>query len=153
MKAAAPRTLYTAKEFFRLELPEHEKWELVKGELALAPSPILPHQLIANELARVMSNWLRTHPIALVVPDWDVQFLLNETRRPDILVALKEGSRLKLGDHGEGAPDFIIEILSPGITALITFDPTSVKVTVKPVKRLAPVIVTSLIIKVLVAKS
>ncbi len=31
------RPNYTAEEFFQLELPEHEKWELVNGVLIQMP--------------------------------------------------------------------------------------------------------------------
>jgi Uma2 family endonuclease len=105
---------YTADEFFRLPLPEQEKWELVKGELVLAASPIWPHQRILARLVARLEAWLERHPVAWVVGDWDVKFLLDETRRPDLMVVLKEGSRLRVGTHGEGAPDLIVEIVSPG---------------------------------------
>lgn len=114
MKVAALERRITANQFFQMDLPEHEKWELVKGELVLAPSPLLPHQLVLDELSGRLRDWLRKHPVAIKVPDWDVKFLLNETRRPDLVIALREGSRLKLGKHGEGAPDLIVEVLSPG---------------------------------------
>ncbi|MBI3830656.1 MAG: Uma2 family endonuclease [Planctomycetes bacterium] len=114
MKTATAKTLYTAEEFFRLDLPEHEKWKLVGGELELAPAPNTKHQLVLDELSRQMGNWLQENAVALKVPDWDVEFLLDETRRPDLVITLKKGSRLKIGVHGHGTPDFIVEILSPG---------------------------------------
>ena len=111
---AIRRRRYTADEFFRLPLPEQEKWELVKGELVLAASPIWPHQRILARLVARLEGWLERHPVAWVVGDWDVKFLLDETRRPDLMVVLKKGSRLRVGTHGEGAPDLIVEIISPG---------------------------------------
>lgn len=80
----------------------------------MVASPNLPHQRVLVRLSAVLERWLDRTSLGLVVSDWDVRFLLDEVRRPDLVVALKEGSRLKLGVHGEGAPDLIVEILSPG---------------------------------------
>ena len=104
----------TAAEFMRAAFPEHERWELVNGEPVLSPSPDLRHQLVTDEISRRLGNWLESNPIALKVVDWDIALLLDETRRPDILLTLKKGGRLKLGTHGHGSPDFVIEVLSPG---------------------------------------
>lgn len=108
------KTLLTAAEFFQSDLPEDEKWELVEGEPTLSPSPDLKHQLVLDELSMQLGIWLRKHPIGLKVLDWDVEFQLADTRRPDLVVALKKNSRLRLGTHGHGTPDFLIEVLSPG---------------------------------------
>ncbi|MCZ7647186.1 MAG: Uma2 family endonuclease [Planctomycetota bacterium] len=108
------KTLMTAHEFFQTEFPEEEKWEVVAGELILSPAPNVRHQLVLGELSRQLGNWLLNHPVALKVSDWDVEFQLDETRRPDLVVALKKNNRLRIDTHGHGTPDFIVEILSPG---------------------------------------
>ena len=105
---------YTAEEFFGLDFPEHEKWELVDGVLVKMPSPEKIHQLLLKILIVEIELWLRKHPIGELIPDWDVKFLTFDTRRPDLVFGLFKDSRLKRGRHGEGTPDFLVEIISPG---------------------------------------
>lgn len=114
MPSVRAKSITTAEEFFRLDLPQDERWELVEGEPLLSPSPDLKHQLVMKRLLLAVERWLEKNPVAVLVHDWDVKFEIDEVRRPDLVVALKRGGRLRLGAHGDGTPDWLVEILSPG---------------------------------------
>jgi Uma2 family endonuclease len=105
----------TGMEVF-LMLPEGTLAELLNDVIYMSPSPSFHHQDISGELfvqirAHVKKNKLG---VCLSAP-MDV-FLDNKNAvQPDILVMLTD-NMLILTDDGKikGAPDFIIEISSPG---------------------------------------
>lgn len=107
-------SLLSAEEFLGMDLPENEKWELLRGELVLNPAPSFQHQKVVKRLIVLIELWLERHPIGDLVQDWDVAFSPHETRRPDLIFRLKDSPRMEIGTHGRGTPDLIVEVLSPG---------------------------------------
>ena len=97
--------------------PDDERWELIDGEAYdMSPAPSIKHQKILGS----MYNILSTHPQRKVecfvgIAPVDVVFSEYDVVQPDILVAC---DRKKITEANiQGAPDLIIEILSPS-TAL-----------------------------------
>lgn len=100
-------------------LPEDgRRFELWEGELyELAPGPSHRHQSAAAELFVPLYLWAKGHPGARVFfAPLDVAFRAEAPARvvqPDLLVMLP-GGQAKLHQHGIlGAPDVVVEILSP----------------------------------------
>jgi len=93
-----------------------ERWEIIDGAAyAMAPSPGTKHQRILSELHGQLYNFLKGNPCKLFPAPFDVRLNPNENDdtvvQPDIVVVC---DRSKLDDKGcKGAPDFVIEILSP----------------------------------------
>lgn len=115
MALVTPETM-TAKEF--LQLPEGPPYyELIHGELIMSPSPDSYHQSISLEIALPISNYLKKNPIGrLYYAPLDVVFDQDNVVQPDILFIRKE--RLDIVQkQALGAPDLIVEILSPGTKA------------------------------------
>ena len=101
--------------------PEDERWELIDGvAYNMCAAPTLRHQGISLELGTQLKSFLAGKPCRVFVAPTDVFFpRLNEQSeddvdtvvQPDVLVVC---DRTKLRPNGIwGAPDMVIEILSP----------------------------------------
>jgi Uma2 family endonuclease len=107
-------TKMTAAEF--AEMPEsNTPIELINGEVVLAPSPVDRHQAVSGTLYFVLKSivtagQLRYAPADVYIDEINVV-------QPDLFWVSPESSNCHLIDHyWRGAPDLIIEILSPGTT-------------------------------------
>jgi Uma2 family endonuclease len=90
-----------------------ERYELIDGEVYLMASPRRVHQEISMELSWQFNNFLRGKSCKVYYAPFAV-YLNNDNYtkvEPDIVVVCDKS---KLTDEGfNGAPDLIIEILSP----------------------------------------
>ena len=96
--------------------PDDERWELIDGKAySMAPAPSLGHQSISIELVGQLRNFLKGKPCKVFHAPADVRLNADGADdtvvQPDILVVCDD-SKLD-GKSVIGAPDFIIEILSP----------------------------------------
>lgn len=101
-------------EDYRL-LPETgPRYQLIEGGLFMAPAPNRYHQDISANLQFIIQGYLERHPIGkLYDAPFDVYLDENDVFQPD-LVFVSEANYGVLTDAGvEGAPDLVIEILSP----------------------------------------
>jgi len=92
------------------------RYELINGESYLmSPAPTTAHQEISVELLKQLSNFLTGKPCKVFHAPVDVRLDADKADdtvvQPDILVVC-DLSKLD-GKSVRGAPDFIIEILSP----------------------------------------
>ncbi len=114
---------YTYKDY--LTWDDGKRWEIIEGKLYplefgddpqnMSPAPKRKHQKISGNLARAIGNYLLGKSCEVYEAPFDVRFVeedLSETvLQPDISVFCDQS---KLDDRGaKGAPDWIIEILSP----------------------------------------
>jgi Uma2 family endonuclease len=101
---------------------DNERWELIDGvAYNMSPAPTTKHQLISFELSAQIRNFLDKSeiPCSAFHAPFDVRFpegaqdddqIINVVQ-PDIVVVCDSD---KLDEKGcQGAPDFIVEILSP----------------------------------------
>jgi Uma2 family endonuclease len=87
--------------------------EIINGELYVTPSPVTAHQRILGSLAFAFWKYLETHPLGeMLVAPMDVILSEHDVLEPDLLFVLNE-RRDFLQDWVRGAPDLVIEILSP----------------------------------------
>ena len=96
-------------------LPDGERAELIDGQIYMMGTPSRIHQKLVGQLSRIIGNYIES----IMVPVRFILLLLQSLLRkmiknyvePDISVICDKS---KLSDRGcEGAPDFIIEIVSP----------------------------------------
>jgi Uma2 family endonuclease len=88
--------------------------ELINGNITMAPSPFRSHQRVIQRIYQLIQNHLDHHPSgeAYLAP-FDVHFGENDVLCPDLSFFSTERCGL-LSDRGaEGAPDLVIEVLSP----------------------------------------
>jgi len=97
------------------------RYQLIGGELHMAPAPNLYHQKVSWNLAKLFSRYLDAHPVgqAFYAP-CDVYLDACNVVQPDLLF-VANGNLGILGEDGiHGAPDLVIEILSPSTALLDT---------------------------------
>ena len=112
--ALAPEKFYTIDDIY--SLPEGSRAELVDGQIYYMAPPNRRHQTIARELFSFINSYIKSKggscesffaPFAVFLNEDDTNYV-----EPDISVICDPD---KLNDKGcIGAPDWIIEIVSPG---------------------------------------
>ncbi|MDQ7825774.1 MAG: Uma2 family endonuclease [Candidatus Eremiobacteraeota bacterium] len=99
-----------------LTLPnDRNRYEILEGELVMTPSPTTVHQKVSQNLEFIIISYLREHPVGSLYHA-PVDVLLSDISVvvPDILFVAQQRASL-ISERGiEGAPDLIVEILSPG---------------------------------------
>ena len=107
-----------------MDWPEEERWELIDGQaFDMSPAPLRRHQQISMELSRQIANFLQDKPCHVFAAPFDVRLPekdesdrdVKSVVQPDIVVVCDTS---KLDERGcRGAPDFIVEIVSPSTAA------------------------------------
>jgi Uma2 family endonuclease len=106
------KTSFTYDDYAKL--PEGAPYQLVGGELIMSPSPTFLHQMVLARLFNLLFNFVTSHSLGVVVcAPMDVYFSESETFQPDILFVARDRMQLIGHQRIEGAPDLIVEILSP----------------------------------------
>lgn len=91
------------------------RYELIEGELFVSRAPRLPHQLILQRLQVTLGNYLESNPIGILVPGAGAVFSEYDAVIPDLVFVRKERwDKIVANDRFVGAPDLVIEVLSPG---------------------------------------
>lgn len=102
-----------------LLLPEDGKrYEIVDGDLHMTPAPLTRHQVLVGRLLQLFMNYLDEHSIGhVLVAPCDVVLSEVDVVQPDLLLVLNQGKARITEKNIQGAPDLMIEILSPGTAA------------------------------------
>jgi Uma2 family endonuclease len=113
MTLAAPPRKLTYEDF--LDFPEDgRRHELIDGEHVAEPSPNTIHQRIVSNLHYLLSAFVRQHDLGWVLPaPCDVVLSDVDVVEPDLLYLSKENAGRLQHAFVQGAPDLVIEILSP----------------------------------------
>jgi Uma2 family endonuclease len=97
------------------DMPEGPPYfQLIEGDIHMSPSPNFFHQTILTNLVVLIRAYLKTHPIGKVqVAPSDVE--LNDTNvyQPDLYFIRNERLDILTEQGPVGAPDLVVEILSP----------------------------------------
>ena len=105
---------YTSEDYW--SLPEGQRAELIDGKLYNMAPPSFIHQKLIQQLGRVIGNYISTRKGTCEVVPAPFAVNLNADDKiwgePDISVIC---DKTKITERGcKGAPDWIIEIVSPG---------------------------------------
>jgi Uma2 family endonuclease len=100
-----------------------ERLELFRGKIfKMSPGPNRNHQTISGRMHLIFANALKKNSCNVYYAPFDVRLVKTETKdekiltvvQPDLCIICDED---KLDDRGcNGAPDLVVEILSPGNT-------------------------------------
>ncbi len=110
------RTLepYTIEDIYNL--PEGERAELIDGKIYYMAPPSTRHQRLVHFFDREIGNYIQSHEGECEVLPAPFAVFLNKDDKnyvePDISVICDPNKLTDKGCHG--APDWIIEIISPG---------------------------------------
>jgi Uma2 family endonuclease len=114
--------LFTYADYKEWELAEGERFELIYGEAFAMAAPNTRHQEILGGLFNQFYNFLRGKPFKVYMAPSDVRLFYegdendDTVMQPDISIICDQAKR---GPEGcRGAPDLVIEILSPSNTAI-----------------------------------
>lgn len=114
--ALPQKQVYTSEDYWNL--PDGQRAELIDGKLYAMAPPYRIHQELVGELYSAIHNYIHLKDGSCKV--YPAPFAVNLTANdktwvePDISVICDKD---KLSDRGcEGAPDWIIEVLSPSST-------------------------------------
>ena len=105
--------VYTTDDIYAL--PDGERAELIDGQIYMMGTPSRIHQKLVGQLSRIIGNYIESnHGSCEIYPAPFAVFIKKDDKNyvePDISVICDKN---KLSDRGcEGAPDIIIEIVSP----------------------------------------
>lgn len=117
MASAAKRAWapYTYRDLQEIA-DDRNRYELIEGEIYVSPSPTPWHQKVSQrlEFALLSTLEMRPRPLAHVfAAPVDVIFEDTTVLVPDIVVVRRRRRKLITKRAIEGAPDLIVEVLSP----------------------------------------
>jgi len=114
-----PNGTYTYADYLLWQF--EERVELLRGKIRQMAAPSRKHQGIAGSLHRSLANALWKHPCKVYIAPFDVRLSrFDKIRNQDVTTVVQPDlcvicDPAKLDDRGcIGAPDLIVEILSPG---------------------------------------
>ena len=107
--------LYTYADYLKWQF--EERVELIKGRIFPLSAPNARHQALSGELYRSFANFLHKKPCKVYSAPYDVYLTLNSRDggdtvvQPDVCVVCDPAKRQMKGCVG--APDIVVEVLSP----------------------------------------
>ena len=99
-----------------LDMPESDdRYELIDGELYMAPTPIPEHQIFLFYLAKVVEEFVTRNRLGrIIISPQDVIIHEDIVVQPDMMFVSNERLHIiKWGHYVQGAPDLVVEVLSP----------------------------------------
>ncbi len=104
---------YTYADY--LQTPDDVRYELIEGELMMAPAPTPLHQLISTNFVALLAPFAKRNRLGWILSaPIDVHLSDTNLLQPDIIFVSNERAGI-IGDVDiQGAPDLAIEIASPG---------------------------------------
>jgi Uma2 family endonuclease len=110
-------TRLTYDEFRQLP-DDGKRYELIHGEVHVSPSPNVKHQRTQSNLFMSLGPYINTHRLGwLLLAPLDVALALDTAVQPDLLFISAARADIILDNYIAGAPDLVVEILSPSTAA------------------------------------
>ncbi len=111
-----PEHGWTYAEYLKLD--DDRRYEIIAGELVMAPAPSLGHQRVSRDLEHRLINFVAKHKAGEVL-DAPVDVILSPSVvvQPDLVFISNERSSICQERGVFGAPDLVVEIISPGSLA------------------------------------
>lgn len=117
-----PDELYTYADY--LNWDEDDRIEIIDGKPVMMAPPSRIHQKVSGELYRQIANYLKGKQCEVYAAPFAVRLFETDEDTPDNIKTIIEPDisvicdKNKLDDRGcKGAPDMVIEILSPSTAA------------------------------------
>ena len=121
MSTAVPltteKTKVTYSEYLQMvDNHPHSRIELLEGEVFMSPAPMPSHQIILRNLTRLLDRYVAANNLGEVLfAPVGVRLAEDVVVQPDLLFISQAKTAELIGEQNiEGAPDLVVEILSPG---------------------------------------
>lgn len=118
MAVPNPNVRFTYDDYRSLPEDMSRRYELLDGELLMAPAPTPLHQIISANLEFVLQQHVRRQHLGIVLhAPLDVVFGQGDDRevaQPDIIFISNARRAIVTRKEIQGAPDLVVEILSSG---------------------------------------
>lgn len=109
-----PNVKFTYEDYCSLRYDD-KRYEVIEGELLLTPSPRVIHQVVCQRIEDALTrhNDVYQQGIVLHAP---LDVVLSDVNivQPDVLFISRNRTAIIGETNISGAPDFIVEVLSPG---------------------------------------
>lgn len=113
-KAAERKRVWTYNELLAEKTETNQPTELWEGDLVMTPSPVAQHQRISFRVARLLAQFVSMHQLGeVLLAPLDVVLTPRRVVQPDI-VYVSHARQEIIQDQIHGAPDLIVEVVSPG---------------------------------------
>ena len=97
-----------------LSTPDDKRYELLDGELVLAPAPRTTHQRTLLELTLTVGRHVKDHSLGeIFTAPTDVFLTDTDVVQPDLSFISRERADIITELSIQGPPDLVIEVLSP----------------------------------------
>ena len=112
MTTQTAKVKYTYEDYMRT--PDDIRYELLDGELILSPSARTAHQRASRKISYLLITFVEQNELGEVfIAAYDVVLDDFNVVQPDILFVSSERASIITDLNIQGAPDLVIEILSP----------------------------------------
>ena len=99
-----------------LTFPDNDgiRKEIIEGELFMSPAPSIKHQRILRKLSFIINEYVNKNDLGeIFFAPCDIIFSNINIVQPDLIFISKENYQILTDLNIQGAPDLLIEILSP----------------------------------------
>lgn len=105
----------TYHDYCQIPLGARDRYEIVEGELRqMTPAPSVLHQRISGRIEKALRQWVEDGDLGeLLHSPIDVVLSEHNVVQPDILYVSRERLGIVREANIWGAPDLVVEILSP----------------------------------------
>lgn len=112
--AVRPRVRFQAEDIW--QAPDDGKiYEVIDGELYVAPLPGAGHQRAVGRLFLSIGTYLQQHPLGeMFVAPLGVALDEEDGVQPDLVYVSRQRASIITERGIEGVPDLLVEVLSPG---------------------------------------
>ena len=112
------RIRFTYRDYKSIPETDPRRFELLDGELVMVPAPSVLHQRVVRNLTYLLWSFVRRRRLGWVFASpIDVVLEKDEEEvdvvQPDVLFISRERGHIMHHDEIRGAPDLVVEVLSP----------------------------------------
>ena len=116
MTSPNPAIKFTYQDY--INTPDDKRYELIDGELILAPAPRRDHQTVDTRLGWRLARFVEENALGVTYSaPRDVVFSDTNIVQPDLMFISNERMHIDTEAEVWGGPDLIVEILSPSTAA------------------------------------
>ncbi len=97
------------------QMTDEHRYEVLEGELVMVPAPNYRHQRMLLAISRTLGDLVEKQVLGEVnIAPLDIILADDVVVQPDVILILAEHRGIIVPEGVRGAPDLVVEVLSPG---------------------------------------